>query len=272
MNKSILIFGKGFIGARLQEGLSCQSTQKRIESLSDAEGEIDKYAPSVVINCIGHVGRSVDECELDKDKALHSNSLVPLILAEAAYRRNIRFVHLSTGCIFHYDYEKDEPITEERKPDFFELFYSRTKIFAEASLAALNERFPVLILRPRIPLDDRPHPLNLLNKLLAYRRVIGLPNSVTYIPDFIRSLKHLVDIGARGIYHTVNEGGLKYDDLMKVYKKYRPDFSYQAVDFKKLGLVRTNLILSAKKLKDSGFKVRNINEVLEECVQNYLKF
>lgn len=51
-----------------------------------------------------------------------------------------------------------------------------------------------------------------------------------------------------------------------------PDFKYQVVDFKKLGLTRTNLILSTRKLESSGFKIRKINEVIEECVKEYVKY
>jgi biotin operon repressor len=43
------------------------------------------------------------------------------------------------------------------------------------------------------------------------------------------------------------------------------------MDLKKLGLSRTNLLLSTSKLEKSGFKVRNINSILEECVKEYLK-
>jgi hypothetical protein len=94
---------------------------------------------------------------------------------------------------------------------------------------------------------------------------------VTYIPDFIKALRHLIKIKATGIYNVVNKGGLKYPELLEVYKRRVPDFSYKVVDYKKLNIVRTNLVLSTRKLENSGFKVRNIHEVLEECVENYLK-
>ena len=51
-----------------------------------------------------------------------------------------------------------------------------------------------------------------------------------------------------------------------------PSFEYEGIDFKKLNLVRTNLILSTEKLADTGYKVREIQEVLEECVQGYIKY
>ncbi|MCX5704292.1 MAG: hypothetical protein NT066_07390, partial [Candidatus Omnitrophica bacterium] len=187
-------------------------------------------------------------------------------------RNKIKFIHISSGCIYHYDYSKDKPIKEEKIPDFFDLYYSRTKIYTERALDTLSHRYGVLILRPRIPLDDRPHPRNILTKLINYKEVIDLPNSLTYIPDFIRALEHLIRVDARGIYNVVNKGALRYRELLDVYKEYVPDFKYKVIDFKKLNLVRTNLILSTGKLEKSGFKVKNIHEVLKECVENYLKY
>ena len=127
-------------------------------------------------------------------------------------------------------------------------------------------------MRIRVPLDSRPNLRNILDKLIRYKKVIDVPNSVTYLPNFMKALKHLIRIKAKGIYNVVNQGGLRYPALMEVYKKYKPGFSYRKVDFRELGLVMTNLILSTDKLENTGFKVRNINQVLDECVKHYLKY
>jgi hypothetical protein len=58
---------------------------------------------------------------------------------------------------------------------------------------------------------------------------------------------------------------------METYKKYVPDFEYEVMDYRKLGLVRTNLVMSVKKLEKTGFAVRPIKEVLDECVREYTK-
>jgi 3,5-epimerase/4-reductase len=181
-------------------------------------------------------------------------------------------VHISSGCIYHYDYSKDTPIGETKEPDFFELFYSRTKIYSEKVLETLSIRYPTLIIRIRVPLDSKPHPKNLLTKLINYKKVIDIPNSVTYIPDFINALRHLIRINAKGIYNVVNKNPLIYSELMEVYKKHIPGFNYEVIDFKKINSIRTNLILSTEKLENTGFKVRDIREVLEECVKEYLTY
>lgn len=272
MNKKILILGNGFIGQNLQKEFVCTMDGSLIRSFEDAQNLVDKYKPKVVINCIGITGKNnVDDCELVKDQALLANSFIPVMLAEACLRRKIKLVHISSGCIFNFDYKKDKPIKENSQDYFFGLFYSRTKIYSERALDALSKKYNILIPRIRIPLFNARHPKNILDKLLKYKKVIGLPNSVTYIPDFIKALKHLIKIDAKGIYNVVNKGVLSYPDLMRIYQKYNTSFEYSTVKFKELGIVRTNLVMSTKKLEKSGFKVRNINSVLEECVKEYLK-
>lgn len=273
MKNKILILGKGFIGERLREELGCAISSAKIYAFSDAEKEIVKFNPEIIINCIGYTGsNNVDDCENDKDRSLMANTFVPIILAEYALRNKIKLVQISSGCIYHFDYSKDKPITEDMRQDFFDLFYSRSKIYSERALEILCARYNILIARPRVPLDNRPYPKNLLTKLLNFKQVIDLPNSVTYLPDFIAALKHLLKIDARGIYNMVNKGGLRYPQLLDIYKKYVPGFKYKVADFRELGFTRTNLILSVEKLEKAGFKMRGIEEVLEECVRGYLNY
>jgi len=272
MKDRILVLGKGYIGQKLQEALGCVISDARISTYTDAESVIKKYNPKILINCIGYPGRNnVDDCELDKDKTISANTFVPILLAEATLRSGVKLVHISSGCIYHFDYIKDKPVDEDRPADFFELFYSRAKSYADEALELLSHKFNILVVRTRIPLDRQPHPKNLLTRLIKYRNVIDLPNSVIYIPDLVDALRHLVNIDAKGIYNVVNDGGLRYPKLLDIYKKYVPDFKYKTVDFSKLNIVRTNLILSTQKLEHSGFKIRKIDEVLEECVKGYLK-
>jgi len=272
MNKNILILGKGFIGQRLQKALDCQITSARINSYKDAQKIIRKYRPKILINCIGITGkRNVDDCELDIDGVLTANSFIPVILAEACLRNNIKLVHISSGCIFNYDYKKDRPIKEDSEDYFLKLFYSRSKIYSERAIEELCQDYNILILRIRIPLINEKHPKNLLDKLLKYNKVIDVPNSVTYIPDFIKAFKHLLKIDARGVFNVVNKGGLRYPSLMRVYNKYRPEYKFKVLPLKSLNLIRTDLILSVSKLENTGFRVRNINSVLEECIKGYLE-
>ncbi len=272
MNKEILILGKGYIGQRLKEGLNGTINDSKIHQLKDVQDLIHQFNPKIMINCIGYTGdRNVDDCELQPEKTIQANTFVPLLLAEGALRNNIKLVHVSSGCIYHYDYSQSKPIDEKKIPDYFDLYYSRTKIYSEKPLEILSRQFNILITRIRIPLDDRPHPKNLLTKLIQYKKVIDVPNSVTYIPDFIRALKYLLKKNAKGLFNVINKGALYYPDLLKIYQRHVPDFQFELIEYDKLKLKRTNLILTCKKLEKIGFPVRKTRDILEKCVQSYLK-
>lgn len=272
-NKHILVLGSGFIGNQVQAALGCRSSNELIHTFDDALAIVKKTKPSIIVNCIGETGkRNVDDCELDKQKTLHANTIIPMILADIAYRLKIKLVHISSGCIFHYDYHKDHPISEKKEPDYFKLFYSRTKIYAERVLRSFGNKADILVVRIRVPLDNKPHPKNLLTKLMHFKRIIDVPNSVTYIPDFLQALSHLIRIGATGIYNVVAKGALRYPLLLDEYKKHRADFSYSIIPYNKFKFERTNLVLSTRKLEKTGFQVRSIKEIVPECVEQYLKY
>jgi len=271
VNKNILIFGNGLVASRLQETFNCPLVKDK-NSFIYIDRLIKKYHPGIIINSTDYVGNNADACELNRDATLEKNVFFPITLAEAAIRNKIKLVHVSSGCLFHYNYKEAKLINENAEPDFFDLFYNRTIIYSDQVLARLADRFDILILRIRLPIDNRPHKRNLLTKLITFKKVIKQPNSVTYIPTFLKAVKHLIKIKARGIYNIVNTGGLYYPDLLESYKKYKPGLDYKVIDFNKLGIIRTNLILSNSKLKKSGFKIPHINEVLKECVENYIKY
>jgi len=61
MKDKIIILGRGFIGNRLQEELNCELSDRKIYSYKDAEEEIKRFNPEIIINYIGHIGTNVDE-------------------------------------------------------------------------------------------------------------------------------------------------------------------------------------------------------------------
>jgi nucleoside-diphosphate-sugar epimerase len=261
----ILIIGDGWIGNRLKDHFKAFIIRKKIINLADFNYSISLIKPDVLINCAGHT----DLNDGDIDSTLFSNSFVPLIAAEAAIKNNIKFVHLSSGCLFT---TTDFPITEDYIPNFFDLPYTRSKIYSESALASMAEKYGFLILRIRLPLDNKPHPRNILTKLIKYKKVIDEPNSITYIPDFINSIEYLLRHNKSGVFNVVNDGTLRYPQLLDVYKRFKPEFEYEVIKIEDFGVNRPNLILSNEKLcLESKWTARDINSVLEECVEEYIK-
>ena len=271
--EDVLVLGAGgYIGSRICEETGFDGSTDRIGSIKDVERILGQHRPSVVINCIAKTGsgaKGVDGCEEDRDGTLVANSFVPIILAEAAIRFGFRLVHISTGYV--YEAPSDgQPLREDISPSFFDIFYSRTKIYSEGALAACSKKYPILILRPNIVLDDCANPRNLLDKLIKSRRVVEGSHSITYLPDFVDAMEHLIKIEAGGIYNVVNKGGLQYPELLDAYKGYDPSFDYEVISPDALGRRRPSALLSTEKLEKTGFKVREIHSVLDECLKGYI--
>jgi len=265
---NVIIYGNGFIGNRLSNYLNCPVIENKKLTVQDVINDIKNTKSNVLINCIGKTGvENVDECENNIDQTLESNCLVPLVLYEACIRTKTKFIHFSTGCIYNYDYSIDKPFVEEVIPDFYELFYSRTKIYSEMSLKHAPN---TLLIRPRIPIDYIPHSRNLLTKLLTFKNIINIKNSITYIPHMLDAIKHLIDIEATGIYNVVSQGGITYPEILDIYQQRKNvKIDYNIISFEQLKMVRTNLLLSTNKLYSSGFQIKNVYDAVEECIDKY---
>lgn len=258
----IAILGDGWLGNKLREYLGGTLHKVWVTDYEHLDYTLSYDKPEVVINAIGHTGKNVDECEFDRDKTLTANSFAPLIIAEWCIRNNAKLVHLSSGCIFNEEYEE--------WPNYFNLFYSRSKIYADMPLTRIAKKYGFLVLRLRVPLDDSPHQKNILTKLIQYKKAINIPNSVTYIPDFLKVTQQLVLRDISGTFNVVCDGAITYPSILEEYRLYRKDFDYEIVTLRGLGLERTNIILPVESLKKVGIFPIDIGRAIGDCVSYYV--
>lgn len=277
-NDEILVFGKkGWLGRKIYDYLECNAAvdDGNIETVAQIVEEIEFHQAKVIINATGVTGSpNTDWCEEHLEETFNANTWVPLLMVEAARKTGARILTLGSGCELEFDYELDEPITEDKPPNYFKLAYSRSKAAAEAMLEyyAREPGTNITVCRIRIPLDVYPSDKNLLTKLIKYGRVFRERNSITYVPDFLKMVKFLIANELNGIFNTVCDGGADYQKFMEEWKRQgHPDFQYEVINASDYPKPRTNLLLSTEKLKRVGFPVRNINDVMEECVREYIK-
>ncbi|MFA5800214.1 MAG: sugar nucleotide-binding protein [Candidatus Peribacteraceae bacterium] len=269
----IIIFGgKGFIGAKLAlrfPGAALPSVD--IADPTAVRQVLESEKPSVVINAAGKTGKpNVDWCEDHKMETLRSNVTGPLVLLEECLQRGIYFAHIGSGCI--YDGEGSEPggFTEEDKPNFTGSFYSLTKAMSDQLLAP----FPVLQVRIRMPFDDVPGPRNLITKLLGFKKVLDVRNSITYIPDFLDAFEVLVKKRATGIYNIVSSGAVSPYEIMQCYRKLvDPKHAFERLILADLPTVvkaaRSNCILSNSKLQKEVITVLPVEAAVDRALMAY---
>lgn len=72
-------------------------TLDAMENIDDIESFIDDFKPGVVINCIGILNKAAEE---DKPLAVMVNSYLPHYVGKVCASRTIKFIHISTDCVF----------------------------------------------------------------------------------------------------------------------------------------------------------------------------
>src|SRR3989338_5988061 len=134
MNKKILVFGNGWLGNKLKDYLGAELSPADITEKRAVAGALEAQHPDVVINAAGKTGNpNIDWCEDHQLETLASNATGPLVLLNECMNRNVRLVHISSGCIFTGASLHSGGFTEEDAPNPIS-FYSWTKAQADEAL------------------------------------------------------------------------------------------------------------------------------------------
>lgn len=276
MVKALLLGSTGFIGSHFQTALTCPDYElftPRIEVRNHTEIEKAVYElrPDIIINATGVTGYpNVDWCEEHPDETFSVNVGGSVNVAAVAKQFGIYMVQMASGCV--YDGEKKGGFTEEDEPNYFGSLYSRSRVFSEKILG----EFPnVLQLRVRIPITGKPHPKNLINKLLKYKKIINVENSCTVIEDFIPASLELIKRRETGIFNMTNIGGMDHKSIMTMYKEIiDPSFEFHLMpkhEQDELNKRRANCVLNTDKREKLGIHMPPLEESLRATLEKYKK-
>ncbi len=270
----VLVLGPGFLGNRFAQGIpDAVLYAGRLETREQIRKVLQDYRPRSVVNCIGRTGRpNVDWCETHQSVTFRDNVTLPLLLAEECERLSLHLLHMGSGCIFYGGAPSPLGWLES---DFANpvSVYSRSKYAADLALSMYPN---VGIVRIRMPIDRIPSPRNLVTKLVGYRRIIDVENSVTVVEDLIHVVDRLAAHRATGIFHAVNPGVLRHRDLLTSYRDLvRPAHEFELIaehELLGLGLVqapRSNCRLQNTRLGALGIELRPIDEALQDTLRSY---
>lgn len=271
--KTGVLGGNGWVGKRLCDSLGWKPIAAKVFSEKQALEVLEREDIEALVNCAGKTGRpNVDWCELHKRETLEANSLLPLNLALACEKLNVRLVQVGSGCIFQGD-NSGKGFGEEDAPNFYGSFYSRSKILAEELLADFKN---VLHLRIRMPVDSRPGQRNLITKLSGYSRIINERNSITVLDDFVKAADALVKCKAEGIFNIVNQPATSHEEIIDLYRQIvDPKFSCTFISTEELEKMtaarRSNCVLSSRKLEEKGVRLAETRQAIAQCLEEYRK-
>jgi nucleoside-diphosphate-sugar epimerase len=272
MSQKYLIWGgTGWIGSMLYKLLLSQNkdvsiAKSRLQDFPVICAELDMYKPKYVLHVAGITGKpNVDWCEDNKQVTLFLNTGGTMNLVHACWERNIHVTYYSSGCIYAYhgtNYNFSFRETDE--PNFSGSLYSQSKIYTEKLLQHYNN---VLILRLRLPVSGDDNNKDLINKLIRYKKVVNIPNSISILPELLPISIKMMESGETGIYNFTNPGTISHTEILSLYKKYRnPDFAWEIFSLEEQQLTmkaqRSNCHLDTKKLT-SLYYVTPVHESLE---------
>lgn len=274
----ILVFSPGYIGAKIVSALriaghDVKTVKVEISDRVAVETVLDISAPDAVLNCAGRKGSpNVDWCETNQIATYQSNTIGPLIIAQACVDRGIHMTQLSTGCVF-YGPSPDPVGWHENDHANPQAVYTRSKYAADLVLTELPN---IGIVRLRMPIDAEPSPGNLINKLASFSKIIDVRNSVTVVEDLITAVKGVIENKGTGVFHAVNPGVMAHRDLIALYEELvDPSHTNEWIsedELVKQGLAsrtRSNNIMQNTRLPQLGIHLRPIELALRDVMEKY---
>ncbi|MBI2551272.1 sugar nucleotide-binding protein [Candidatus Uhrbacteria bacterium] len=273
---NILIFGHGYIGSRCADAWPGEAvlSDVRVQVVDDALREIDRLKPDVVLNGAGTTGRpNVDWCEDHQLESMRGNATAPMLMADACQQRGVYLLHVGSGCIFYGD--SPHPDNAWRESDFGNpsATYSRAKYATDLVLSTLPN---VGIARIRMPMDRIPSPRNSIDKVVVYKEVIDVANSVTVVDDMVDVFHRLLEKKAAGIFHVTNPGIIRHREWLEMYRELvDPTHACTFITEDELvskGLAkkkRSTNHLASENLEKLGIHMRPVKEALRDTLMKY---
>jgi dTDP-4-dehydrorhamnose reductase len=271
-----LILGNGYIGKRAKAswGNDAVLIEDRITSAEQVLALLNEHRPDAIFNAAGVTGKpNVDWCETHQMETIQGNTVLPILIAQAAQEAGVYLLHLATGCIFYGDSSHDDAFW--REDDFGNpvAVYSRAKYAADLVLSTLPN---VGIARLRMPIDDHPCPANLIDKITTYPRVVDVENSVTVVPDLLAACWALMEKRGQGIFHCTNPGTITHREIIALYEELvDPSHTNEWISEQELvteGLAkkkRSNNFMVSTRLEELGIVMPEVRGSVRETMVRY---
>ena len=285
-----LIYGhNGWIGNQLinlldSSNLDYVKGKSRLENKEDVEEEIKKIVPTHIISFTGRTHGSIDNKQYttidyleQKGKIyenVRDNLFGPIVLANLSKKYNFHLTYLGTGCIFEFDTnhpfgEEINGFTEKSKPNFFGSGYSVVKGFTDELMHMYEDS--VLNIRIRMPITSDDSNRNFITKILNYKKICSVPNSMTVLPELLPLVLDMSNKKITGTINLTNPGLISHNEILEMYREIiDKKFTWEnfTIDEQKeiLDAGRSNNYLDTTRLVLLYPDVKNIKDSVREIL------
>lgn len=180
--------------------------------MSDIKTVINKFKPKVVVNCIGILNKVAED---NKSLAVLLNSYLPHYVDEICRGNHIKFIQISTDCVF--DGKKGD--YSENSPKDCTSFYGQSKALGEV------DNDSSVTLRTSIVGPDMNEKgtglfqwfMNQENKVSGFDKVIWA--GVTTM-ELSRCIEQAIKNNLSGIIHVATEDKISKYELLNLFKRH----------------------------------------------------
>lgn len=270
----LLYGGAGWIGQQFVEVLEARNIayvlgEARADHLQEVREELEVIRPERVVSFVGRT-RGGDFTTIDYLEQGHpqmvenmrDNLFGPVSLAILCKERGVHFTYMGTGCIFEYDEahpfaSEETGFKEDDEPNFFGSAYSICKGFTDRLMHLFPES--ALNVRIRMPInDDLESSRNFITKILNYKKICSIPNSMTVLPDLLPILCDMITAQKTGTINLVNPGLISHNQILDMYKSILdPGFTYENMTMEEqdsiLAARRSNNFMDSTRLEEEYF-------------------
>lgn len=211
--ETVLVLGDGFLGNTFKRHgynvlgkkmfyVECNNVSLTWDYIRK---NLSKYNCEVIINCIGKSNTRWCEIQNNFDEALVVNGMFPGILSEVCDEKDIKLVHISTGCL----YDITDPPQKETDFTVTHCNYTLTKKLGELGVNPMQE----LIIRPRLLFGDVVDKNNLLCKMHKFKRLVDAPDSLTSTDVIVKAIEALLEADEVGYYNVACDGHISIFEI-----------------------------------------------------------
>jgi hypothetical protein len=96
----------------------------------------------------------------------------------------------------------------------------------------MNENYAdtVLNVRIRMPISAADGPRNFISKIIAYKNICSIPNSMTVLDDILPLLAQALENGVKGPINATNPGVIEHKTILEWYKELQnPEHTWTEV-------------------------------------------